>query len=236
MNHFIYLHTNPITLEIFYVGQGTIHQGRYDRAYSYKSRSKWWNAYVNKHGKPDVTIIINNLSKENADLIERLLIETFGRKDLNEGSLVNLTNGGDGSGERSEKYKIEHSIRMSGKNHPMFGRKHNKEWRKNNSLSHMGVIPSEKTRKKMSESRKGGKRSLETRKKMSESLSGEKNPMFGMTGEKNPSSKLNWDKVSEIRKLYKSGNQSYRKLAKLFYVSSATIESIIKNKTWKIIE
>ena len=60
--------------------------------------------------------------------------------------------------------------------------------------------------------------------------------MFGKTGEENPSSKLTWDKVNEIRVLSKNEKASIRKLAKLYNVSNATIESIIKNKTWKIIE
>ena len=84
---------------------------------------------------------------------------------------------------------------------------------------------------KMSISRTGGKRTEETRKKMSESLSGENNPMYGMTGDKNPASKLNWEKVEEIRSLYRNGNQSQRKLAITF---PYTIYSIIKNKTWRI--
>ena len=86
------------------------------------------------------------------------------------------------------------------------------------------------------------KRSEETKRKMSENNSGENNPMYGRTGESNPSSKLKWDKVSEIRELYKTGETSFRKLAKEYGVSKLTkvpsfkytIESIIKYKTWKI--
>jgi len=68
---------------------------------------------------------------------------------------------------------------------------------------------------------------------MSESLSGDKNPMFGRSGDKNPSAKLNWEIVNEIRKLYKEGNISYRKLAQKYNVSSYTIECVIKYKSWK---
>ena len=42
-------------------------------------------------------------------------------------------------------------------------------------------------------------------------------------------------KVNEIRELYKKGDTSFRKLGKLFNVANCTIESIIKNKTWKIL-
>lgn len=51
----------------------------------------------------------------------------------------------------------------------------------------------------------------------------------------NPASKLNWDKVNEIRELYKKGDISFRKLGKLFNVSNCTIQSIIKNNTLKIL-
>ena len=132
MEHFVYIHKNPITEEVFYVGQGTKHRNKIERAFSKKSRSKWWNNYVNKHGLPIVEIVYSDLSKEEADKLEIELIRFYGRKDLNEGSLVNLTDGGDGSGKRSVEYCKEHSIRMRGENHPMWGKKHTKEWIENN--------------------------------------------------------------------------------------------------------
>lgn len=234
MCHFIYIHKNPSTNEVFYVGQGTIHQNRFDRAYSTKSRSKWWNNYVSKYGYPIVEIIASGINKSTADIMEKEYIQIYGRKDLNEGSLVNLTDGGDGLGKRSVQYCLEHSIRMSGENHPMWGKKHTDEWRKNNSLSHMGIKPSEETKRKQSESRIGSKRTEETRQKMRESSLGDKNSMYGRTGDKNPASKLNWSLVGEIRSLYETGTTSIRKLSKLYNVSNATIESILKNRTWKI--
>lgn len=233
MDHFVYIHKNQDNGEVFYVGQGSKHRGRMERAHSKKSRSKWWNNYVNKYGPPLVVIVASNLTKEDADRLEMSLIKLYGRKDLNEGALVNLTDGGDGNGKRSIEYCKEHSLRMRGENHPMWGRKHTAEWIENNSKSHMGKKLSEETKKKMSESRKGQKRTEETKKKMSESLSGQKNPMFGKTGDKNPASKLTWEIVREIRELYKSGNTSYKKLALKYNVSHYTIECVVKYKTWK---
>jgi len=232
MEHFVYIHKNSENGEVFYVGQGSKHRGRVERAHSKSSRSKWWNNYVNKHGYPIVEIVAIDITKEEADVLEMNLIKLYGRKDLNEGTLVNLTDGGDGNGKRSIEYCKEHSIRMKGENHPMWGKKHTKEWNENLSKALKGKKPSEETRKKLSEARRGKKRSEETKKKMSESLSGEKNPMFGRTGEKNPSAKLDWDSVREIRDLYKEGNTSYRKLAIKFSVSNFTIECVVKNVRW----
>jgi len=47
-------------------------------------------------------------------------------------------------------------------------------------------------------------------------------------------SKLNWNTVAEIRKLYKQGFQSHRGIAKIYKVTSSTIGGIIRNDTWKI--
>lgn len=234
MEHFVYIHKNSITFEVFYVGQGSLNsRGKMERAFSNRSRSQWWNSYVNKYGKPIVEIIKDGLTKEEADQLEIEMIKSYGRKDINEGSLVNLTDGGNGNGKRSELYSKEHSKRMSGENHPMWGRKHSEEWINNNSLSHMGYKHSEESKKKMSESRKGMKRNEETKKKISIAVSGSNNGMYGRFGDKNPSAKLNWDKVNEIRELYKTGSYSYGILAKKYNVSKYAIECVIKYKTWK---
>lgn len=58
-----------------------------------------------------------------------------------------------------------------------------------------------------------------------------------MTNEKNPMSKLNAEKVREIRDILRSPSRpSHRKLAKMFDVSSGTISLIGSNHIWKGIE
>lgn len=229
--HYIYIHRNIINNEVFYVGQGTLYRGRYDRAYSHKSRNKWWINYVSKYGDPIVEIIICDLDKNDVDELEIFLIKEYGRRDLNEGSLVNLTNGGDGC-ERSEILNIEQSIRMSGEKHPMYGKKHSEEWCINNSNAQKGKILSDETKRKMSSVKKGTKRSDVTKEKISKSRIGMKNPMYGKTGEDNPFSKLTWGKVGEIRNMYSMGEYTIVYISKLFNVSTTTINNIVKNKTW----
>jgi len=41
----------------------------------------------------------DNLTKEQANRLEKYLINSIGRRDLNEGSLVNMTGGGDGGNQ-----------------------------------------------------------------------------------------------------------------------------------------
>lgn len=78
---------------------------------------------------------------------------------------------------------------------------------------------------------------LDVRNKMSLSKKGKflgaNNPNFekGCKGEINGSSKLNWDKVKEIRELAKTGIKLIE-LAKKYDVWSTTIANIINNTTW----
>ena len=89
----VYLHKNPKTNEVFYVGIGTE-----KRPFEFNKRSLFWRNYYLKHGVK-VCIIENGLSIKEAYVKEIKLISLYGRRDLNKGSLVNLTNGGEGSVE-----------------------------------------------------------------------------------------------------------------------------------------
>lgn len=89
--HYIYQHSNPITGEIFYIGLGLK-----NRPYNFTTgRSKEWKEYVATNGKPDVKILYNNLTAEEADQIERELVAKLGRKGINiDGILLNKSSGG----------------------------------------------------------------------------------------------------------------------------------------------
>ena len=56
-----------------------------------------------------------------------------------------------------------------------------------------------------------------------------------LSGENHYLHKLTWEKVREIRKLYKHNTRGYgyQSLAKKFGVSFPTIEKVVKNKIWK---
>ena len=90
-NHYIYIHKNPQNSEVFYVGQGTHHINKSkDRAYSKKSRSRWWHDYVNKYGSPQVEIIFEKLDKETVDKIEIFLISAISFGLLKTNGFLNL--------------------------------------------------------------------------------------------------------------------------------------------------
>lgn len=80
----------------FYVGKGSG-----NRAYSKRGRSSWWFGIVQKDfgtdGFPTTELLESNLSEEDAFISEEFWISHFGRHSLGEGTLINLTNGGDGA-------------------------------------------------------------------------------------------------------------------------------------------
>lgn len=53
------------------------------------------------------------------------------------------------------------------------------------------------------------------------------------TGERHGNHKLTWEKVAEIRQLYKECGISHAKLAVRFGVSRPVVTSVINNKTWR---
>ena len=106
----------------------------------------------------------------------------------------------------SEKSRNLISKRQLGKGNSFFGKKHTEE-----------------TKKRMSEERH--KRTMPERQRVliSKLFSGD-----GATF-----SKLTWDEVREIRKLYGSGEYTQKELGEMFDVHSSTINYIVLNKTWK---
>jgi hypothetical protein len=132
--HCIYQHFNPITEEVFYIGLGLK-----DRPYDFNSgRSKEWKEYVINNGEPNVKILYNNLTIEEADRIERELISKLGRKGIDiDGILLNRSSGGQ-KGALGIKQRPE---TIQKKSIAMFGKK----------------IHSEKQKQKWSLERKGRK-------------------------------------------------------------------------------
>lgn len=86
---YIYIHCTPDGIP-FYIGKG-----KENRCLDETYRNQWWKNIVNKYG---YYVIIKeiNLSEEDCFKKEVFWIEHFGRRDLNTGTLVNLTNGGEG--------------------------------------------------------------------------------------------------------------------------------------------
>lgn len=169
--YYVYLHINEDTNTPFYVGKG---HGR--RAYTKGSRSRWWTSYTSKY-KWDVVILDDNLDEKTSFDREVYWIDRIGRKDLGDGPLINMSNGGEGASGRTD---------MAGQNNPMFGRKFSDEHRSRiskaltgkytgSSSARYGKTFTDEQKRKMSEAQKGKKLSEKRKKDMSDSRKGEKN-------------------------------------------------------------
>jgi len=91
----VYRHRRLDNNTVFYIGLGNS-----KRPFSKNNRSVYWKNITLTHGY-SVEIVAENLTKEDACELEEFLIQEYGRKDLGKGSLVNMTDGGDGVFGRS---------------------------------------------------------------------------------------------------------------------------------------
>ena len=112
---YVYKHTRLDNNEIFYIGIGGNDCDSYKRAKSKDDRSDWWYRITNKTDYK-VEILYDDIEWGEACLKERELIRIIGRRCLNEGTLVNFTEGGEGfRGHHSEKTKTSISNTLSNK-------------------------------------------------------------------------------------------------------------------------
>lgn len=130
--YFIYRHTRSDTNEVFYIGKGTTNiKGKnettlYRRAYQFSGddRSVFWHNITNKTDyQIDILFSTDDANTINQKEIE--FIKLYGRRDISTGTLVNMSDGGDGrknpivTEKTREKMKRNCAARLrTGKNHP----------------------------------------------------------------------------------------------------------------------
>lgn len=147
----VYRHIRLDKNEPFYIGIGLDEK----RAYNKVSRNEHWKRIV-KNTDYEVQILFYDLTLDEACEKEKEFIALYGRRNLNTGTLVNMTDGGDYFGCSGYKHTDEHKSYMSNlfKNRPL----------------------SQETKKKLSEINKGKKASDETKLKISKIHRGRKKP------------------------------------------------------------
>lgn len=168
LKHYLYRHIRLDKNEPFYIGIGTKQynnpssmSSEYRRAFSKYKRNKIWHDIVVKSDY-EVEILLESDDYEFIKKKETEFVKLYGRKNLNTGTLSNLTDGGDGnlgwvpSEETKKLWSEQRKITHSGENHPMYGKKMSQEHKDN-----------------LSKAKKGKN-------------AGEKNHMFGKTGELHP--------------------------------------------------
>ena len=196
-NYCVYVHTNKINGKK-YVGQTCQKpEKRWNSGKGYQDNLYFWRA-IQKYGWDgfEHEVVASNLTKEEADNFERLLIKKLDSTNPNKG--YNLQDGGS-HGQPSELSR--ENIRKAAQK-----RNENEEWHRKQSESHIGLQAGEKNgmygkkhskeaRQKQREASLGKHPSEETKDKMKKSHLGEKNAMFG----KNHSEETR-QKLSEISK------------------------------------
>jgi len=146
---YVYRHIRKDKNEVFYIGIGC--SPNYKRAYETHKRNRIWDRTVSLT-EFEVEILFDELTWEEACEKEKEFIALYGRVNLGTGTLVNLTDGGDGGFgivkseeekiKRSEKMKKQHSwakndkrhkivenlkLKQTGSGNSFYGKKHTKE-------------------------------------------------------------------------------------------------------------
>lgn len=114
----LYRHIRTDKQEVFYIGIGE----NESRAYNKKNRTRVWKNTANKGYETE--ILFEDLTWEQAVEKEKEFIALYGRKDLGLGTLVNLTDGGEGTigYKHTEEAKQKNRIAASGKNNAFYGK------------------------------------------------------------------------------------------------------------------
>ena len=156
---YIYKHIRKDTREVFYIGIGKDKR----RIKSLVNRNDIWKNIVNKAGF-EYDIIEDNLTWDEACEREKYWIKFYGRRDLKEGTLANMTDGGEGVNNISDKSRHQMSLAKKGKKLSSEHKKHigeasKKRWsdevERKKMMRGKGWNHSEETKQKMSEMKKG---------------------------------------------------------------------------------
>jgi hypothetical protein len=153
---YVYRHIRLDKNQPFYIGIGK--DDKLKRAFDKTRRNNFWRNIVSKTDY-EIEILLDGLTWDKACDKEKEFIFLYGRKDLGTGTLVNLTNGGEGTIGISDDAKRKRSERMKGKKNAL-GSKRAEELKKMQSEMMKG--------KKYA---LGKKRTEETKQRISETMS-----------------------------------------------------------------
>ncbi|KKK56525.1 hypothetical protein LCGC14_3063640 [marine sediment metagenome] len=179
-DYYVYLYLTPNGIP-FYVGKGSEDRYKVRGHLGKNSPNPFLKRKIRKVSAKNVKIhfLHKNISEEEVFYWERYWIKYIGRRDKKEGSLCNLTDGGEGpsgymhtdeakqkmsdvfkgriiSDETRQKMGAAQKGRLAGEKNPMYGK----------SAPNKGIPHSDETRQKMSTTQKGRKLSEITKQKM----------------------------------------------------------------------
>jgi hypothetical protein len=236
----IYSYQNKINLK-FYIGQTkNLNRRKIDHKFISKRRGKnhpFYNA-IRKYGLDNFTITeLESVEDIDSDESEQFWIDFFRSWDRSFG--YNIERGGCKIKTISDETKKKISATSMGKCYN--SSEHMNKIHKNTGDRLRGTHLSEDIKIKISISRKGQKHTKESKIKMSQTriergtFVGKNNPNYGKTGELNPSAKLTWHIVNNIRIDNRNGIIGKALMIK-YNISETNMYRILKNKIWKVKE
>ena len=163
----VYQHRRRDTNEVFYIGIGA----KKNRAFVSTNRNLHWHNIVDKVGF-EVDILIEGLSWENACKVEKGMITDYGRNNLGLGSLVNMTDGGEGTLNKMITPDQIIMIAEIGKKNK--GRKHSEESKEIRRIKSTGFKHKQETKEIIGKTHKDRPKSQEHRDKIAKALTGRK--------------------------------------------------------------
>jgi hypothetical protein len=175
----------------FYIGIGS--DEKFIRAYNkHRRNQKWFNIVAKTDYK--VQIVLMDISLDEAKEKEIEFIKLYGRSDKGEGTLCNLTDGGEGNPGRivSDEVREKQSIRLKGIKMSEEFKQKRREYMTGRKMPLVGI---EKTRQWLiaNHPMRGKKMSDQARKNISEGhkglMVGERNPNWGKFGSASPLAK-----------------------------------------------
>lgn len=134
-NYCVYRHLKPCG-EVFYIGIGK----SLKRAYNKHTRSNWWKKVIKKYPNYEVDVLKTGMTKENACELEILLISWYKRIDCCDGTLVNMTDGGEKGYNwiPTEEWREHRRSLSTGEKNPNYGNKWTEEQKMTASKRTMG--------------------------------------------------------------------------------------------------
>jgi hypothetical protein len=115
---YLYRHVRLDTNEVFYVGISISNENKkYYRAYNKFDRTDFWKKVAAKT-EYRVDILLDNIPYKILLKKEQEFIKRYGRRNMNEGTLVNLTDGGEGCVRALKPMGERQRLAMIGKKRP----------------------------------------------------------------------------------------------------------------------
>lgn len=216
---YVYRHIRLDKNEPFYIGIGSDMTNK--RANERARRSELWKKIVAKSDY-EIEILMDDITFEEAKSKEIEFIKLYGRIDLDNGTLANLTDGGDGLVNRV--FTAEHKRKLS---LSKIGKKVSEETKAKLRTYRLGVPNSLEARAKISKANKGRKNS-DALMDLLINRTGKKNPAFGITGAKCK----NFKGFIEVSKdgVYLGKYEGIRHCAESFGVEATKVSAVINGR------